>query len=70
VLPSEIGDINADGRVDLSDAKLALKMAAGENASDNLQPQYPLSGCDANGNGRIDMPEIIYSLQQVAGRRR
>jgi hypothetical protein len=59
----QMGDVNGDGKVNLADALLALKVVAGNPpAGLNL-------GADVNGDGKIGMAEIIYILQVVTGLR-
>jgi lysophospholipase L1-like esterase len=58
----EIGDINADGTVDIIDAILALKII------DNLEIISPINiGADVNGDGQIGLEEAIYALQISSG---
>jgi len=62
-LPVIFGNIDgsADGKVDLSDAVLALKICAG------LTPSHVVSAAEVDGDGRIGLPEAIYALQKTAG---
>lgn len=57
------GDLNADKSVDLQDAILALKIAAG----------IPVTGinrgADVNGDTKLSHAEAIFVLQKVAGLR-
>jgi hypothetical protein len=57
------GDVNADGKVDLTDAILSLQVLSGL-APDNINP-----AADVNGDGKIGMAEAIYVMQKVAGLR-
>jgi hypothetical protein len=64
------GDINGDGKVDLTDAVLALKVAAGLNPTGaGIRTSYPTSGADVNGDGMVGAAEMIYILQYLAGLR-
>ncbi len=60
------GDINGDGTVNLSDALLALKVLCRINAV-GILPDYPSSGADVNGDGKIGFAEIIYIIQRLSG---
>lgn len=57
------GDINGDGKVDMTDAIMALKIL------DGFDPVGVIRGSDVNGDGRISMAEILYIIQLVAGLR-
>ena len=57
------GDVDGDGDVDLGDAILALKVAAG------LSPEGINLNADVNGDGKIGLAEFIYILQYIAGLR-
>jgi hypothetical protein len=58
------GDLNGDKTVDLADAVVALRIAAGI---------VPVNGvnleADVNGDDKIGMPEVVYILQKVSGLR-
>ena len=60
------GDVKGDGSVDLADAVLAMKVVAGLNPA-GIRANYPASGADVSGNGKMGMEELIYIIQQVAG---
>jgi hypothetical protein len=60
------GNINGDSKVDLADAILALQVMAGMNPS-GVRANYPLSGADVNGDGKVGPQELLYILQYVAG---
>jgi ubiquitin len=54
------GDVNGDGRVDLTDAMLALRILAGIPVGNiNIY-------ADLNGDGKIGLAELGYILQKVA----
>jgi hypothetical protein len=55
------GNINSDGKVDLSDAILGLKIMAGNAAGQTIN-----IGADVNNDGKIGLAEVIYILQKVA----
>ena len=57
------GDVNGDTNVALTDAILALQVAAG------LNPTGINLGADVNSDGKIGLAEVIYILQTVAGLR-
>lgn len=52
------GDINADATVDLNDTSLALQTLAGRS------PGSVTAGGDVDGDHKIGLPEILYSLRQ------
>jgi len=57
------GDVNGDGKVDLADVILALRVFVGfDQAGINM-------GADVNGDGKIGLAEVIYILQKIAGTR-
>jgi hypothetical protein len=58
------GDVGKDGKVDLSDAILGLKIMAGDAAGQTINV-----GADVNGDGKIGLAEVIYVLQSVSGYR-
>jgi len=57
------GDVNENGKVDLEDAILALRVVAGIN------PAVSIALADVNNDGNICLEEVIYVLQTVAGLR-
>jgi len=62
-----IGDLNGDGRVDLTDAILALRVLTGASTSGVIRSDYPSSGADVDGDGRVGLAEVLYVLQYMAG---
>jgi hypothetical protein len=62
------GDINGDGKVDLADAVLALKVMAGLGQT-GVRANYATSGADVNGDGMVGAAEVGYILQYAAGLR-
>jgi len=57
------GDVNGDGKVDLADAMLVLRILAGIPVGNvNLN-------ADVNGDGKIGLEELGYILQKTAGLR-
>ncbi|MBA4396538.1 MAG: hypothetical protein C0394_04025 [Syntrophus sp. (in: bacteria)] len=62
------GDLNGDGVVNLADAILALKVAAGKDSND-IRMDFAACGADLNCDGRIDTAEVMYILQDMAGLR-
>ncbi|MCP4350087.1 MAG: hypothetical protein GY795_31795 [Desulfobacterales bacterium] len=54
------GDINKDGKLDLQDVVIALKVMAG------FAPGMSVTYADINGDGRIGMEEAIYPLEKVS----
>ncbi len=59
-----LGDIDGDGKVNLGDAVLALKVLAGIkiNHNNNIGLRY-----DVNGDKRIGTEEVVYALQFASG---
>jgi len=62
------GDLNGDGRIDLTDALLALEVLAGRSPT-SIRANYATSGADVNGDNRIGHHELEYILQFVGGLR-
>jgi N-acetylneuraminic acid mutarotase len=57
-------DLNNDGKVDLTDAVMALQALSG------IVPALPLhKWADIDGDGRIGMAEVVYIMQRSAGLR-
>ncbi len=61
------GNLNRDEVVDLNDAILGLKVLSGIDTAGQIRENYADSGADVNGNGVIELVEVIYILQRVAG---
>ena len=60
----DIGDINADGSVDLLDAIIGLTII------DNIEIITPVYiGADIDGDGKIGFAEVLYALQITSGLR-
>jgi hypothetical protein len=57
----EPGDLNADGRIDLTDTLIALKIASG------ILVNGAYSKLDVSGDGKIGMEEAGYALRKSAG---
>jgi len=57
----QAGDIDADGRLDLRDAILALMLAAG-----NPPPEPVYRAADTDGDARISVREAVYVLQMLS----
>jgi hypothetical protein len=62
------GDVNGDGRVDMADAVLALKVMAGMTPA-GIRANYTISGADVNNDGMVGRAELIYILQYLGGLR-
>lgn len=56
------GDVNGDTVIDIADAILAFKVAAGFSTGNGIY-----LGADVEGNGDIGLQEVLFVLQQVAG---
>jgi len=63
------GDIDGDGKVDLTDAIIALKTLAGLDTSDLIRSDYSISSYEVNNDSRIGMAELFYAVQSIAGLR-
>ncbi len=63
------GDINGDAAMNLKDAMIALKVAAGVDGPIPVRSDYISSEIDLSGDDRIGVEEVIYILQDVAGLR-
>lgn len=60
------GDVNGDNTVDLIDAVLSLQESAGI-VTHEILADYPLSGVDVNGDGKLGLAEAIYTLKITVG---
>jgi hypothetical protein len=58
------GDVNRDGKVDLLDAILAIRICIGMTPAEEVN-----TDTDVDGDGKIGMAEVIYILQKAAGLR-
>ena len=56
---SLIGDMNGNGKIDLSDLILILKVISGEETD-------KLVFSDTDGDGKIDLKDAIYVLQRLS----
>jgi len=56
------GDVDGNGKVELADAVLALKIMAGFTIS---APQTVNLNADVNGDGKIGMAEVVYILTHL-----
>lgn len=63
-LAAEIGDVNADGKIAATDARLVLQVVAGLEKKENLKNP---DGADVDGNGKISATDARKILQKVAG---
>ncbi len=61
--PAIPGDLNDDGKADLQDAILALKVIAGIVPPENIR-----ADADINGDNKIGFEEVIYILRHVLQR--
>lgn len=62
------GDVDDDRTVNVADAVLVLKILSRHGAGE-VTAGYAESGADADGDGRLGLPEALYILQQAAGLR-
>jgi len=60
------GDLNGVDGANLADAVLGLRVLAGLSATD-VREDYPTSGADVDGDGRVGFPEVLYVLRLTAG---
>lgn len=58
-----VGDINADNRVDINDAIIALRALSDDELMGHVRSDYPVSGADVNGDNRLGIEEAIHALQ-------
>jgi len=56
------GDVDGNGKVELADAVLALKIMAGFTIS---APQAVNLNADVNGDGKIGLAEVVYILTHL-----
>jgi len=56
------GDVDGNGKIELADAVLALKIMAGFTIS---APQAVNLNADVNGDGKIGMAEVVYILTHL-----
>jgi len=61
---ADYGDVNRDGKLDLLDAILAIRICIGTTTAEEVN-----TDTDVDGDGKIGMAEVIYILQKVAGLR-
>ncbi len=61
-LTFDIGDLNVNGIIDLSDVITALKAAAGLSVHDTLH-------LEPTGDERIGVPDALFLLQKISGKR-
>lgn len=61
------GDVNGDGKTELTDAIIGLKGLSGAEISSDIRPNYASSGADVNGDSRVGMEEVVYVMQFVGG---
>ncbi|QTA92267.1 IPT/TIG domain-containing protein [Desulfonema magnum] len=59
------GDFDGNGTVELADAIILLRMAAGADVSD--QSLINNNGTDADGDGKIGLADAVYILKKLAG---
>ncbi len=58
------GDVNGDGRIDLTDALLCLQILAGKTPAGEVR-----ADADVDGDGQIGAAELSYILQRLGGLR-
>lgn len=61
----QLGDINGDFRVDLTDAVLSLQLLV-RIAQSPVREGYASSGADVNGDGRVGLAEVIHILRELS----
>ena len=74
-----LGDVSGNGKIDLTDAIIALKASAGmdtqtqeeppdpENPPAPIRPDYEASGADVNGDNKVGTKEAIHILRYLSG---
>ena len=55
------GTLNADGKLDLTDAIIALKITAGLSVNQKIYPE-----AEPTGDGRIRLDDVIFILRKLA----
>ncbi len=61
------GDVSGDYVLDLTDATIALQVLGEVVAGgQRVREDYALAGVDVDGDARVGMPEVIYTLQMVS----
>lgn len=58
------GDVDQDGKVTVSDARLALQAAVGKIDAADIHP----AAADLNGDGKVDMSDARQILQKAVGK--
>ena len=61
-----MGDLNGDGIIDRADLVIGLTVMSGQ-PTDDLRPDYTTSDADVNGNAKVDMTELAYIRNALAG---
>ncbi len=70
VLPHDslLGDVNGDGQVDTSDARLLIRYVVGQFTLPNAEyPHFTLATADVTGNGEITSYDAAFVLQYSLG---
>lgn len=60
------GDVTSDGKVDLNDARLVLKIAVGIEVKETISEQGMLNA-DYDKNGNVDLNDATYTLKSAVG---
>ena len=63
---NNMGDLNGDGMIDQADLSIGLAVMSGL-PDEGLRPDYAASDADVNGNGKVDMTELAYIRNALAG---
>ena len=63
----ELGDIDNNGFVDLSDAMIAVRAMAGCLDAGMIRPDYAGSHADVNGDNTVGLPETLYIFRSIIG---
>jgi len=63
------GDINGDGKTDMADAIICLKVVSGLDSSGLIRPTYSTTDADVNRDNKIGMEEVVNILQNISGLR-
>ena len=61
-----MGDVSGNNRIDVADAIIGLQVVSGVDVSKGLREDYPTSGVDVNGDGRLGLQEVHYIMQKVS----
>ncbi len=68
LVPRVIGDVNGDAMLNVKDPVLIMQVLSGKNSA-GIRTDYATSNVDVNGDNRIGLQELTYTLQKIGGLR-